>query len=108
MPREELEESFPGLKTAGYEIKSEADNKYNCIAWALNHTSQFWDPGMSGVRGYYWPPGVPKTDTIESWIRIFEIHGYSKCDSSELEVGFDKVAIYSDPDGIAMHVARQL
>lgn len=34
--------------------------------------------------------------------------GYEVCDNTELEVGFEKIAIYGDSDGEATHAARQL
>jgi hypothetical protein len=63
---------------------------------------------MVGVRGYYWPPGVPKDDSVQSWIRVFEIHGYEPCPGDEPEQGIEKIAIYGKSNGDATHVARQL
>ncbi len=63
---------------------------------------------MVGVKGYYWPPGVAKDDSLESWIKIFEIHGYRICKNAELEPDVEKVAIYGRPETkIPEHVARQ-
>lgn len=108
MSNDTLEELFPNLHSDNYQITSEEATRYNCIAWALNHTTLFWDPGMIGVRGYYWPPDAPKDDSVQAWVRIFEIHGYEKCESAELEESIEKVAIYGKVNGEATHVARQL
>ena len=63
---------------------------------------------MIGVKGYYWPPGVPRDDSLESWIKVFEIHGYRICEDAALELNFEKVAIYVTPINRApQHVARQ-
>lgn len=108
MSKDILEEIFPSLNESVYSITSEESNRYNCIAWALHHTTQFWDPGMIGVGGYYWPPGVAKDDSVKSWIRVFEIHGYKPCRGDEPQPGIEKIAIYGKSNGDATHVARQL
>lgn len=63
---------------------------------------------MVGVKGYYWPPGVARDDSLESWIRVFEIHGYRICENAGLEPDCEKVAIYGRPEtNVPEHVARQ-
>lgn len=80
----------------------------NCIGWALYDYKQYWDPGMIGVKGYYWPPGVPRDDSLDSWTKVFEIHGYRICPDVSLEPDFEKIAIYVRPEtGTPEHVARQ-
>ena len=59
------------------------------------------------IKGYYWPPGVKRDDSAESWVQVFEIHGYRRCDNIDLEQGFEKIAIYVK-DGEPEHVTRQL
>ena len=100
----ELEEDCPGLADSAYEIKSPRDPKYNCVAFAVGDTSQFWYD--AGVSGYYWPPGAPSADTIEGWTKVFADHGYSETDDASLQSEFEKVAIYATPDA-PEHVARQ-
>lgn len=95
---------FPGLAKKGYRKTSEADPAYNCIAWAAGRTDQWWWPDYYG----YWPPGLPVVETIDAFIRAFELEGYSSCGDGYFEVGFEKIAIYTDPNGIPKHAARQL
>ncbi len=45
--------------------------------------------------------------TVEAYIAAFESIGYSKCDDSSLESGFEKVAIYAR-GGEPTHASRQL
>src|SRR5439155_859558 len=105
---EELEGDFPNLRSEGYQLRSPITDRPNCIGWALYDYNQYWDPGMIGVKGYYWPPGVARDDSLESWIKIFEIHGYRICENSELEPDVEKVAIYGSPETkTPEHVARQ-
>jgi len=80
---------------------------YNCVAYGLHDTQQWWEYGPIPVRGYYWPPGVRQDNSIESWIQVYEIHGYRRCDNTDLEQGIEKVAFYVK-DGEPQHVARQL
>ena len=107
MPDYNLEDDFPNLRGSGWVKTSEPDPKYNCIAWSLYDTRQWWELMDLPIRGYYWPPGVDRDDTVESWIRVFEIHGYRVCDSAEAEEGYEKVAIYISNDE-PTHVARQI
>lgn len=98
-----LEKIFPGLSSTAYEITSPSTFGYNCIAWAANDVTKIWWPGA-----YYWPDGMPLDDTIETFVRTFcECLEYERCDSGELEVGYEKLAIYAD-GGRAKHMARQL
>lgn len=108
MPKEEIEQDFPKLAEEDWQITSEIDPAYNCVAFAVGDTNQFWDPNCVGVRGYYWPPGVPREDTIQAWVKVFEIHGFKLCEGGSPEAGFEKLAIYIDDDGVPNHVARQL
>ena len=108
MSKEILEELFPNLKNTPYDITSDEATNYNCIAWALYHTTQYWDPQMVGVRGYYWPPQVKKDDSIRSWMHVFRLHGFEPCDDGTLEKGFGKIALYGKSNDDATHVARQL
>ncbi len=103
MPTEKLEKLFPNLKQAGYKITSAADVDYNCIAWAVGDSRQWWEP----LPGLYWPPGVQKEYSITAYLRIFAIHGYTPCDHADLEPGYQKIAIYVDADGLPCHAARQ-
>ncbi len=105
MPSELLESLFPNLKPGEYQITSPQDDKYNCIAWAVGDTHQWWEP--SSLHGFYWPPGVGKEYNLASYSRVFAIHGYTPCDTSELEQGYEKIAIYVDSMGIPTHAARQ-
>lgn len=79
----ELEEDFPGLLAAPYEITSPRDPKYNCIAFAVGDTTQWWYD--AGVTGYYWPTGTPSADTLEGWVKVFIDHGYRATDDDKLE-----------------------
>jgi len=99
----DLERDFPRLLTSTYKITSPHDPKYNCVAYAVGDTTHFWYDVQ--VKGYYWPPGVPSADTVEGWVKLFTLHGYTETDDASLEPEYEKVAIYASIDG-PEHVAR--
>ena len=106
----ELEQSFPGLTAGSYKLTSPKAVRYNCVAWAVGDTKNFWDDfRIEGkrVKGYFWPEGI-SADTLEGWKAVFELHNYRECESESFEPEFEKVAIYVYPNGDPSHVARQI
>ena len=55
----------------------------------------------------YWPPGIPRQETLAAFEEAYGTIGFSPCQGSELEPGFRKIAIYAD-NGVPTHAARQL
>ena len=98
----DIERDFPGLRGGNYTPTSEADESYNCFAYAVGDTHNFWQ--YPRTTGYYWLPEVP--DTLAGWVTIFRIHGYTETSDSSLESEYEKIAIYATDDG-PQHVARQ-
>jgi hypothetical protein len=104
-----IENLFPGLCGSAYEVKSEQDDVYNCIAWAAGptNTNSWWWP-FGDSRKTYWPEGVPRQETLEAFRQLFETLGYAVCDHAGVELGYEKVALFADEHGFPMHAARQL
>ena len=102
---DELERSFPRLRSGSYAIKSRFDRSYNCVAWAVGDTTRWWWPSPQG--GIYWPPGVPRVPTYASFEAAFAFRGYAPCDSMDLEGGVEKIVVYVDASGNPQHAARQ-
>ncbi len=107
MAEYKLEEDFPNLAASGWKETSDPTGGYNCVAYALHDIRQWWERLAVPIKGYYWPPGVKRSDTVESWIQVYQIHGFRLCENAGLEPEFEKVAIYEKNDE-PMHVARQL
>jgi hypothetical protein len=102
-----LESLYPELKQQDYEVTSPKDKVYNCVAWAVERdTKRWWEP--SGEPFDHWPDEVAYDHAFENYVKVFERRGYSKCDDSSLEAGYEKVAIYKHQDGWFTHVAHQL
>lgn len=96
---------FPRLAAAGsYELTSNWDDGYNCIAHAAEQDLRFWWPEPDS----YWPDDVPRERTIEAFLLVFAKFGYTPCHSSKREFGFQKVALYLSAAGLPSHMARQL
>ncbi len=102
--REPLEDFFPGLAISGYGVTSEASTEYNCIAWARNNDTEWWDYSPT----YRWLDSVPRSPEVEALVALFVDSGYTVCNSDDKEAGFDKVAIYTTLEGLWTHATRQL
>jgi len=102
----ELEHHFPALAGSQYEVTSPAQVDYNCVAWAAGNDSRWWWPDE--FNQYYWPPEVPRRTTLEAFVRAFQVLGFEVCNDGSLEIGWEKVAIYTRDDGAPTHAARQL
>lgn len=103
-------QDLPFLNEQNCEETSPFKRRYNCIAWAVGDTSRKWWPGI-GNQGY-WPPGVPREETIAAFMEAFATLGYQLCYDERLEDGVEKLAIYGivEADGTVTptHAARQL
>ncbi len=96
-----IDDAFPELVMTGYTVTSHPTEAYNCIAWAAGDQSTWW----SHVAGYRWP-NAQRSPLIESLIEVFTGLGYEKCAGSNLEDGYEKVALYAR--GVLWrHAARQ-
>lgn len=102
-----LETWFPGLREdAAWDVTSDPDRAYNCIAWAAGDTSNWWWPDPPEVA--YWPRGVPRAESVAAFVRAFSTLGFECCDSGVFERGCEKVALFVDADDVPTHAARQL
>jgi len=97
---------FPRLLPGSFTFQSPKSNEYNCIAWAAGQDSVWWWPVPE--NHYYWPPDIPRTDTVESFRLAFQSLGYEECQDACLETGFEKVSIYARSDGKPTHAAKQM
>jgi hypothetical protein len=97
---------FPKLTTDSFDLTSPKDGDYNCIAWAAGENDRKWWPDKGGDG--YWPPGIPRAETMDAFIAAYATLGYECCESDELEAEFEKIAIFAKPSGKPAHAARQL
>ena len=100
---------FPGLSTSPHRITSPATGAYNCIGWAAGDSGAWWWPDDDPENeAAFWPANVPREETLAAFVAAFGTRGYVPCDDETLEVGFEKVAIYSTTEDRPTHAARQL
>jgi len=85
---------------------SPQDASYNCFAWALRRSDRWVSPEEYG--DCFWPEGVSRKRTLESFVALFSVYGFSVCDDPSREEGVEKVALYADATGRPTHAARQL
>jgi len=106
LSEQEIEKTFPNLIGSGYTVTSPETTEYNCIAWAVNETNAWWWPDSFNLG--YWPPQIPRKETIDAFIKAYALFRYAPCKNLQLEAGFEKIAIYVDSSGTPTHAARQL
>lgn len=97
--------SLPNLTPGNHRITSPETPDYNCIAWAAGEDDRWWWPNPAGH--YFWPPGVAREETLESFLSAFGSIGFEQCGGPDLEQGYEKVVLYCDQNG-PTHMARQL
>lgn len=99
---------LPNLTANNHSITSSYSRRYNCIAWAAGNDTQWWWP----VGRYYWPPNIPREETIDAFVRAYGTVGYCKCDDGSLEPDFEKIALYATQGTVGgltpTHAARLL
>src|SRR4051812_1080831 len=101
-----IELVFPKLRGTGWRISSNADDRYNCIAWAADVTTDWWWPTEPGPT--HWPEATPREVTIEAFREAFTTIGYTVCAGEEFEPGFQKIALFANEQGVPRPAARQL
>jgi hypothetical protein len=94
---------LPNLTAVNYRITSPASWEYNCIAWAVGISDRWWWP----MPGRYWPPDVPREETQDAFLAALGSRGFSRCSSSEVEPGLEKVVLYASGT-VPTHAARQI
>lgn len=102
---ERIRADFPNIGDTA-RITSPETNDYNCVAWAIGITDEWWEGGNPDF--YYWPPGIPTTHELGSVIAALEVAGFKRCEGCELEPGFDKIAVCEGHDGEYSHVSKLL
>ena len=100
-----LEMAFPALAAGHYTLTSPAVPDYNCVAWAAGESDRWWWPDPQGLN--FWPPEIPRLETIDSFRSAFEALGFAKAHDGQPEPGLEKVALFAR-GGKPTHMARQL
>lgn len=97
--------TFPNSSKHYCEDHSPTSNRYNCIGFAVGSTTKFYWPVRHPV--HYWPADVPLEVSVRAFTALFYEHGYSIASGPDLETEFEKIALYTDRNGVPTHAARQ-
>jgi len=71
----------------------------------MRDDQNWWWPDVHGI--YYWPPGITRSETIQSFSEMFSSFGFSKIPEDDVVNFEESVVLYtsgSDPK----HAARKL
>jgi hypothetical protein len=91
-----------------YRVIFPPDPRFNCIAHAAGANDRWWWPlPYPSPPGLYWPPQVPRVESVDAFVQAFAIRGYAKGGADGLEPNVEKVAIYAK-HGKPAHAALQL
>jgi hypothetical protein len=106
--RKRLLEWFPRAKgnLTSLAITSPIDFGYNCVAWVLDRTDRWWQPG--GGPYYFWPAAVPPDSSIQTYVDMFASQGFEFCATGHHEAGYAKIVLYVNDNNQFLHVAKQL
>ena len=100
-----IKAAFPNLDANNHIVTSPEDLNYNCIAWAVGENDVWWWPDLMLTR--YWPEEIPRQETIDAFVQAFSLKGYSQCNDSGLEQGYEKIALFAI-NQTPTHASRQL
>ena len=98
--------NYPNLRDDEHEALSPSTSDYNCVAWVAGETDRWWEPSTDPTESY-WPPEIPREDTLAAYLSLFASLGFGLCADNRVEPGFEKIAIYADSEQMFTHVARQ-
>lgn len=101
-----LEVCIPELEGWDYEVTSDFDFGYNCIAYTAGDEERIWWP--LDDESVYWPVGAPFECTVNAFVRAYELIGYGRCEDDSFDAGYDKIALYLGEDGNPRHAALQV
>lgn len=95
---------FPNSFDFPFEITSPETAQYNCVAWALSDSENWWEADDD----YLWLDDIEYSQSLLAVKSLFEKFNFEISDNDFFEYGFEKVALFSDDNLNCTHVARQL
>jgi hypothetical protein len=101
-----LARDFPNTLLEPVVITSPQTWDYNCIAWAFGDNTKWYWP--TDHPSFFWPPNIRRQLDIQSFIELYQLVGYQICNNSNVEIGFEKIAVFAFPNGEPTHAAKQL
>ncbi|WP_025225677.1 DUF7689 domain-containing protein [Fimbriimonas ginsengisoli] len=102
-PEQRIDRIFCGRPV---QITSDEDWQYNCVAWAAGHKDKFWTHETGYGTYTYWPPGIPRGNSLAHLVAVFEWLGFVACGDETVEPEVDKIALF-EQDGEWAHACKQ-
>lgn len=96
---------FPNSTSDNWRPTSRATSEYNCLSWSVHRSDVFMWPDER--KQFSWPDSMTRSDTVDALRSFFEAIGFSCCDTHNLEVGSEKIAVYAI-GATPEHIARQV
>ena len=108
LEEDSIRKNWPKLTEENARITSIDDRDYNCLAFVVGDSENFWWPKKE--EGIYWPNEFPFLNTLPNVLNMLKAKfNFEKCDSSCLEIGYEKIAIYGEIESyLPKHYAKQL
>ena len=95
---------FPNSFDFPFEITSPETAQYNCVAWALGDSENWWEAD----EDYLWLDDIEFSTSLFAVQSLFEKFNFEISDNAIFENDYEKVALFSDDNWTCTHVARQL
>jgi hypothetical protein len=99
-----MDKSFPNSFLEPLEISSPETGDYNCLAWALNDNSKWYE----SEDDYCWFDKIDRDNKLSTIQKIFEQIGFNLTRNSEYQVDIERVALFSTDNIDCSHLARQI
>jgi hypothetical protein len=95
---------FPNSEKEPIKIDSPETSDYNCVAWILGKTNNWYEPDEE----YDWIEGLPMSDDLNTMQAFFEHFGFQVCEKFDnFDSSIELIAIFAK-EGIFTHVAKLL
>jgi hypothetical protein len=104
---------FPRSFIQPFQVTSAITPIYNCIAYVYgDSTRPYWPypfPQFAFPEVlYYWPPGLPRINHVDSFRQLYETIGYKVCQDGTLDLPWEKIAVFGKNENDPKHAAKQL
>jgi len=99
-----IEKSFPNSYKEPFEITSSETPDYNCLAWALNDNSKWYESDDD----YFWFNDIARDNLLTTIQKIFENLGFHQTNFAKYQIDYERIALFSIDNNECSHLARQI
>ena len=92
---------FPNLNPFTSNVIAPASIRYNCIAYTIGcryfhiwpTSNRPYDQSIPS-RPVFWPTELPNSESLNNFLKMYELFGYERCDDDRYSDKYRKIAIY--------------